>query len=232
VGPHRPAKQVEPSPTDDSETAWQPCWRCCCILSIKRKRNASLAHLSSSSSLSGEDRRSGFARAASISIVTAAHPLGAEGQVSSQMPIDNRTLRSAEAGIRDVAAETSAWNDTPTWGYLSLMEIVEVDEELKPPIPAGSWLIAGAEALLGWSLAALALLLGARPLGWIIGGGAAFTLLMALAQALRRRALGGRVRPRPLEHLGLVLVSIALVWPVLLVATVVVLSYAGVIKWE
>jgi hypothetical protein len=78
----------------------------------------------------------------------------------------------------------------------------------------------------------LALLLGARPLGWIIGGGAAFTLLVALAQALRRRALGGRVRPRPLEHLGLVLVSIALVWPVLLVATVVVLSYAGVIKWE
>lgn len=112
------------------------------------------------------------------------------------------------------------------------MEIVEIDEELTPPVTAGSWLIAGAEALLGWSLVVVALLLGARPLGWVGGGGAALTLLTALAQARIRAALRGRVRPRAREQLGLALVTMALVWPVLLVATVATLSYAGVIRWN
>jgi hypothetical protein len=97
-------------------------------------------------------------------------------------------------------------------------------------IPIGFWVLAGFEALLGWLLAVVLLLLGARPLAWVLGATAGLVLILTVAHAFGRHMLGKR--PQALERCGLALVCIALEWPILGIVTLVILSYAGVAKWE
>jgi hypothetical protein len=97
-------------------------------------------------------------------------------------------------------------------------------------IPLSAWFVAGVEAFLGWLLAVAALVLGLRPLGWVLGGAAWLSLCTAPAHAIARRARGKRAQA--LERTALVFALIMLEWPVLSVATVIILSYAGVLRWE
>jgi len=87
-----------------------------------------------------------------------------------------------------------------------------------------SWRAAAVAATLGWSLATLLLVVGVRPLGWVVLGTAALTLTAAMVYA-RASAL------RPSEVVGFSFACIVLAWPVLAFATLLILSWAGVAKW-
>lgn len=89
----------------------------------------------------------------------------------------------------------------------------------------GSWLVAAVAAFLGWLLATLLLVIGARPLGWVVFGAAVVTLAAAMLYA-RVRAL------RPSEVAALALACMVLLWPVLGFVTLLILSWAGVAHWE
>jgi hypothetical protein len=92
------------------------------------------------------------------------------------------------------------------------------------------WVPAAAQALIGWLFLVVVLLLGARPLGWLLCAAAVLVLMLALLTALKRRAAGKRALAY--EQCVLAFVSIMLEWPVLAILTLVVLSYAGVGHWE
>jgi hypothetical protein len=88
-----------------------------------------------------------------------------------------------------------------------------------------SWLVAGIAAFLAWLLAVLLLVMGVRPLGWVLLGVAAFTLAVVMLYA-RARAL------RPSEVVAFSFACIVLEWPLLWFPTLVVLTWVGVAKWE
>ncbi len=88
-----------------------------------------------------------------------------------------------------------------------------------------SWLVAAVAAVLGWLLATLLLIVGARPLGWVVLGAAVFTVAAAALYA-RARAL------RPSEVAAFSFAAMVLSWPVLGFVTLLILSWAGVAKWE
>lgn len=88
-----------------------------------------------------------------------------------------------------------------------------------------SWLVAAVAALLGWLLATLLLVVGARPLGWVVLGAAVVTLTGAMLYArVRRCALT--------EAAAFSFACMVLSWPVLGFVTLLILSWAGVAKWE
>jgi hypothetical protein len=88
-----------------------------------------------------------------------------------------------------------------------------------------SWLVAVVAAFVGWLLATLLLVIGARPLGWVVLGAAVVTLAAALLYA-RARAL------RPSEVAAFSFACILLSWPVLGFVTLLIVSWAGVAHWE
>lgn len=88
-----------------------------------------------------------------------------------------------------------------------------------------SWLVAAVAAVLGWLLATLLLVVGARPLGWVVLGAALVTLAVVMLYA-RVRAL------RSSEVAAFLFACVLLSWPVLGLVTLLILSWAGVAKWE
>lgn len=88
-----------------------------------------------------------------------------------------------------------------------------------------SWGVAAAAACLGWLLAVLLLVVGIRPLGWVLLGAADCTVALAALHARARRSMA-------LEAVGFTCACILLQWPVLGFATLYVPSAAGVLKWE
>jgi hypothetical protein len=91
------------------------------------------------------------------------------------------------------------------------------------------WIAAAAQALVGWLVLIAVLLLGARPLGWLLCAAAVLLLMLALLTAVMRR-LAGR-QALAYERCVLAFVSIMLEWPLLAVATLVVVGVAGVGHW-
>jgi hypothetical protein len=80
-------------------------------------------------------------------------------------------------------------------------------------------------AFAGFLLAVLLLVVGLRPLGWVLLAVAVATVALA--------TLYGRARSvKPAEALGFTFACIVLEWPVLGFATLLVLSWAHVAKWE
>jgi hypothetical protein len=92
------------------------------------------------------------------------------------------------------------------------------------------WVPAATQALIGWLLLVVVLLLGARPVGWLLCAAAVLVLLLALLTALLRRVANERALAY--ERCVLAFASIMLEWPVLAAATLIVLSFAGVGHWE
>jgi hypothetical protein len=88
-----------------------------------------------------------------------------------------------------------------------------------------SWLVAAVAAFLGWLLATLMLVVGLRPLGWVLLAAAAVTLAVAMLYA-RVRAL------RPSELAAFLFACMMLEWPILGFVTLLILSWARVAKWE
>ncbi len=88
-----------------------------------------------------------------------------------------------------------------------------------------SWGVAAAAAGLGWPLAVLLLVVGVRPLGWVLLGAAVGTVGLAALHARAQRSMA-------LEAVGFTCACILLERPVLGFATLYVLSAAGVLKWE
>ncbi len=85
--------------------------------------------------------------------------------------------------------------------------------------------VAAVGAFLSWLLATLLVIIGIRPLGLVLIGAAAVTLTVLTLYA-RATAL------RPLEVFGFSLACILLQWPFLGFATLFMLSWTGVAKWE
>ena len=92
------------------------------------------------------------------------------------------------------------------------------------------WIPAAGQALICWLLLVAVLLLGARPVGWLLCAAAVLVVMLALLTALIRRATGRQALAY--EHCVAAFVSIMLEWPVLAIVTLVVLSFAGVGHWE
>ena len=88
-----------------------------------------------------------------------------------------------------------------------------------------AWLVATAAAMLGWLVAVLLVVVGVRPAGWVFVG-AAMTALALVSLYARVR------RMRTFEIFGFTCACITLEWPLLFLATLVVLSWAGGLKWE
>jgi hypothetical protein len=88
-----------------------------------------------------------------------------------------------------------------------------------------AWSVATAAAVLGWLFAVLLLVVGVRPAGWVFLG-AAMTALALVALYARVR------RMRTFEVFGFTCACITLEWPLLALATVVILSWAGALTWE
>jgi hypothetical protein len=88
-----------------------------------------------------------------------------------------------------------------------------------------SWAVAGVAAFVGWLLAVLLLLVGLRPLGWVLLAAAVTSLALVTLYA-RARAF------RPWEVFGFSFACIVLEWPVLGLVTLLILSWAHVTKWE
>jgi hypothetical protein len=88
-----------------------------------------------------------------------------------------------------------------------------------------SLLAAAVAAFVGWLLATLLLVVGLRPLGWVLLAAAAVTLVAVMLYA-RVRAL------RPSEVAAFSFACMMLEWPILGFVTLLILSWAGVAKWE
>jgi hypothetical protein len=88
-----------------------------------------------------------------------------------------------------------------------------------------SWLVAAVAAILGWLLATVLLIVGARPLGWVVLGSGVVTLAAATLYA-RVRGL------RLFEVAAFSFACMVLAWPVVGFLSLFILSWAGVAKWE
>lgn len=86
-------------------------------------------------------------------------------------------------------------------------------------------MVAAAAAFFGWLFAVLLLVLGVRPLGWVLCGAGLSALALAALYALWRRL-------RPFEVAGFAFACIMLEWPILALMTLLVLSWAHVANWE
>jgi hypothetical protein len=88
-----------------------------------------------------------------------------------------------------------------------------------------AWMVATAAAVLGWMLAVLLVAVGVRPAGWVFLGAAMAALALVSLYARARRM-------RTFEIFGFTCACITLEWPLLFLATLVILSWAGDLKWE
>jgi hypothetical protein len=88
-----------------------------------------------------------------------------------------------------------------------------------------SWVVAAVAAFLGWPFAVLLLVVGARPLGWVLIAAAVATVAAATLYA-RPRSF------RTVEVFGFAFACIMLEWPILALVTLLILSWAHVAKWE
>jgi hypothetical protein len=88
-----------------------------------------------------------------------------------------------------------------------------------------SWARAAAAALLGWLFVVLLLILGVRPLGWVLCGAAVSALALALLYARARRL-------NPFQVFAFAFACIMLEWPVLALLILLILSWTHVARWE
>ena len=81
------------------------------------------------------------------------------------------------------------------------------------------WGVPAIAATAGWLIAVLALVVGVRPLGWVLVGAAVATLVSA----------GSFLRGRPrghVENAGMTFACIILLWPILALVTLAIASIA------
>jgi hypothetical protein len=90
---------------------------------------------------------------------------------------------------------------------------------------ARSWGIAAAAAFLGWLLALLLGTIGVRPGGLVLGIAGVGALTVSTLYALVRKL-------RVAEVLAYTFASIVLEWPILFVATTLILVWTGVYHFE
>lgn len=88
-----------------------------------------------------------------------------------------------------------------------------------------SWRVAAVATILGWLLATALLIVGARPLGWVVLGSGLVTLAGAILYA---RARGLRLS----EVAAFSFACMVLAWPILGFLSLFILSWVGVAKWE
>jgi len=81
------------------------------------------------------------------------------------------------------------------------------------------WGVPAIAATAGWLIAVLALIVGVRPLGWVLVGAAVATLLLATS------FMRGRAR-RHVERAGMTFACITLLWPILALVTLVIAGIA------